>query len=257
MSVQIGSKINQLLRSWPRGTVAVHRWLAAQGITRQLAEKYRQGSWIEPIGPGAFIRKDDQVAWTGAVFALQKHLGLHVHVGSKTALEFWGQAHFLPMSGGIAWILGEPHTRLPSWFLRRKWSVRIRFATASLFAAYGLGLESQTLGDFAISLSSRERAILELLHFVPRAHSVDDARHVVEGLTTLRPELMQRLLEECRSIKVKRLFLYLAEGAGHPWFSRLDVTKIDLGRGKRQVTPGGVLDPKYLITVPKRSEEEA
>jgi hypothetical protein len=28
------------------------------------------------------------------------------------------------------------------------------------------------------------------------------------------------------------------------------VTKVDLGRGKRMLVPGGKLDPKYLLTLP-------
>jgi hypothetical protein len=54
----------------------------------------------------------------------------------------------------------------------------------------------------------------------------------------------------CNSIKVKRLFLYLAEGHGHPWFERLDLNALDLGKGNRSIVVGGRLDPKYQITVP-------
>ncbi len=37
----------------------------------------------------------------------------------------------------------------------------------------------------------------------------------MEGLTTLRPRLIQSLLEQCRSVKVKRLFTVLAEACNH------------------------------------------
>jgi hypothetical protein len=62
------------------------------------------------------------------------------------------------------------------------------------------------------------------------------------------------LLEKCTSVKVKRLFLHLAELHRHPWVRQLDPTKVDLGSGKRALVPGGKLDPKYLITVPTRAE---
>lgn len=41
---------------------------------------------------------------------------------------------------------------------------------------------------------------------------------LMEGLNNLRPNQVQDLLEKCESVKVKRLFLYLAEKAGHEWF---------------------------------------
>jgi len=33
---------------------------------------------------------------------------------------------------------------------------------------------------------------------------------LLEGLMSLRPDLVQELLESCRSVKAKRLFLYFA-----------------------------------------------
>lgn len=70
-------------------------------------------------------------------------------------------------------------------------------------------------------------------------------------MNNLRPKLVQDLLEICSSIKVKRLFLCLAERIGHEWFHYLDLTKIDLGRGKRSIVKGGRYDSKYQITIPR------
>lgn len=63
---------------------------------------------------------------------------------------------------------------------------------------------------------------------------------------------MQSLLERCKSIKTKRLFLFLAEATEQPWFSKIRVAKIDLGKGKRLIVKGGVFNSKYQITVPKK-----
>jgi hypothetical protein len=63
---------------------------------------------------------------------------------------------------------------------------------------------------------------------------------------------VQGLLEACRSVKVKRLFLWAAESAGHDWFSRLAPDRIDLGKGKRSIYRGGRFDAKYRITVPRQ-----
>ena len=63
-------------------------------------------------------------------------------------------------------------------------------------------------------------------------------------------KLNQRLLEEYRPVKVKRLFLFMAEKARHAWFEALDLDRIDLGSGKRVIAKGGVYNKKYQITIP-------
>ena len=72
----------------------------------------------------------------------------------------------------------------------------------------------------------------------------------MEGLATLSPRRLQKLLEACQSVKVKRLFLFLAERHNHAWFKRLDVSGVDLGAGKRALVDHGRYDAKYRITVP-------
>jgi len=73
----------------------------------------------------------------------------------------------------------------------------------------------------------------------------------MDGLTTLRPLQAQELLENCKSIKVKRLFLFFAEKVGHSWFKYIDIKKIDLGSGNRSLAKDGVLVSKYQLVVPK------
>ena len=108
--------------------------------------------------------------------------------------------------------------------------------------------------DIDITISTPERAALEMLHLIPAEQGFDEASKIIESLTTLRSELMQNLLENCRSIKVKRLFLYISEEENHFWFSDLNLDKIDLGSGKRMVVKDGHLNKKYNITVPRKSE---
>jgi hypothetical protein len=73
----------------------------------------------------------------------------------------------------------------------------------------------------------------------------------MEGLNNLRPKHVQKLLEQCKSVKVKRLFLYLAKKSGHAWFSYLNLKAIDLGSGKRSIVKNGVYDSTYRITIQK------
>ena len=86
---------------------------------------------------------------------------------------------------------------------------------------------------------------------VPGKVGFDEAFLIMENLATLRSEMVWRLLVMCRSIKVRRLFMFMAEKHGHPWVSDLDVSQLDLGKGKRMIVPKGRFDRKYQITVPR------
>ena len=92
---------------------------------------------------------------------------------------------------------------------------------------------------------------MEMLSLVPKGQSFDEAAKIMEGLTTLRPQLVQNLLEECNSVKVKRLFLFISEKNEHSWLNELNIGKVNLGSGKRVIVEDGILDTKYKITYPK------
>jgi hypothetical protein len=71
----------------------------------------------------------------------------------------------------------------------------------------------------------------------------------MESLTSLRPQVVQKLLEGCNSVKTKRLFMHAAERANHSWLKHLDLSKVDFGSGRRTIHTGGRLDKKYDLVV--------
>ncbi len=87
----------------------------------------------------------------------------------------------------------------------------------------------------------------------------DDWEHfieVVEGVATLRPNLLTAMLIACRSVKAKRIMLWTAREYGGNWYKPV-VAKIDqitLGCGVRQLIKGGMYDQEYKITVPPHDE---
>lgn len=251
MSREKGAKLNSLVRDWPDGAVYAAAWLSKHGIGDDLLAKYRASGWVKSVGRGAVSRSGNKIDWTGGVYALQQQLHLPVHIGGKTALEMKGFAHFVPLGkGALVWLFGTPGTKLPAWFRRYKWGNQVRYVTANLFSKdKGLGLTSKDMGSYNVTLSAPERAMLELLHLVPQESSFEGAMLLMEGLTTLRPELVQTLLERCWSVKVKRLFMFLAEKSNHQWVSKLNLSKINFGKGKRLIVKGGQFNPKYQITV--------
>lgn len=260
MTSQNRSKINQLLADWPKGTVAPMTWLEAQRVPRQLADSYCKTGWLRRVARGAYARADDpKVDWTGATWTMQRLLQMTVHPGGKTALELQGEAHFLPLGGGRVTLFGAPAEKLPAWFRSNDWGVRVVYTMTNLFPVGAeLGFSELPVRDLTLRVSGRERAMLELLYLVPEKEAFDEAKLLMEGLTTLRPSVLQLLLEKCNSVKAKRLFLSLSESAGHAWLRKLDLARVDLGTGKRVLvkgTKGGRLDAKYQIVLPVSHDE--
>jgi hypothetical protein len=253
MGRQIRVKLNEMLNAWPRGTVATYAFFKRQNISHQLVAKYLKGGWIKKIASGAYRRFDDpKITWQGGVYALQKHNNLPVHVGGVKALELAGYAHYVSPGGkSVVWLFGRAGTVLPSWFRKTDWGTRVKFQTRDIFtAAHNADFAEKEVEGHSIRISSPERAILETLASVPQAVSFEHAHHLMEGLLTLRPEPLRDLLRDCKLIKVKRLFLFLAEHIGLPVLKHINTKGIDIGKGFRSIVKPGLLDTKYLITVP-------
>ncbi|NTV52999.1 MAG: hypothetical protein HGA76_08320 [Candidatus Firestonebacteria bacterium] len=255
MNRHSGTKINILLKKWPKGAVAVSSWLNEQVIYRQLIQTYQKSDWVNSIGGGAFVRSDDKIDWTGALFAIQSQLMLPVHAAGKTALQLEGFSHFLSLGKETdVFLFGAAGVKLPTWFKAYHWEHKIHYTATNLFPDVQEGLTKIEINNLSIEISSPERAIMEVLHLFPSRCSFEEGRLLFEGLTTLRPGLVQTLLEKCKSVKVKRMFLYLADECNHAWRKKLNLSKIDLGKGKRELVKGGNLNTQYNIVVPRKSE---
>ncbi len=244
------NKLNQLVLKWPKGTVYTSEWMKRQGFSRQLIDKYKKSKWLASVGRGAYKLFNDKINWTGALYAIQEQLHLSIYPGGKTTLQLKGLAHFVPAEIKEIFLSGNRGQKLPSWFKTYDWGVGVRYLMTNLFDQE-LGLTSTDCGSYSIKISSAERAILEMLYSVPQKQTLSESSLIMEHLIGLRPAVVQDLLENCNSIKVKRLFMYLAEKHDHQWVKRLDLSRVNLGRGKIAITRGGVYNRKYQITVPK------
>ena len=104
-------------------------------------------------------------------------------------------------------------------------------------------------------VSAPEQAFMECLLLAPEQYNYMDLYYIMEQLTSLRAEIVQKLLENTKNQRVKRMFLYMAEKAKHYWFDMLNPDKIDLGTSKLQLTHQGTYIKKYRITIPKELNE--
>jgi len=250
----MGSKINRLMSEYPNGVVLLAAWLGKEGYSLDLLKRYRKSQWLESMGHGALKRYGDNVGYEGALFALQKQLKQSIHPGGKTALSLLGKSHYLELSAKKVVLFGASNEKLPAWFRNYDWGVRVEYHAVK-FLPPEAGLVDLEFKSFSIKVSGAARALMECLYLSPKKQNLLECYEFMEGLNNLRPDQVQNLLEQCSSVKVKRLFLYMAEKAGHSWLEYLDLDKIDLGSGKRSIVDNGVYDSKYQITIPKVLEE--
>ncbi len=253
MSIAYRDKLKKLHRAWPRNAVITTSALKAKGFSDQLIQKYSHSGWLKRIGVGAFIRQNDQVSWQGSLYAIQHDLKKSIHIGGLTALERSGLGHYLGLSSEkMVYLYNTASTRqsLPGWFIKYiNQEGNINYKQCHIFDEE-IGLETQLFEGLEIVISQPERAILEVLYLVPEHISVEHASKLVENLQNIRPEITQQLLESCRHILIKRLFLCLADLCQLPILKHLNTDKIDLGSGDRTVMPGGKYFPKYKHVLP-------
>lgn len=274
MGSQTQGKLNWLQHTLPEGLVVDSGWLERHNVSRQLRRKYVLNGWLLRLARGVYCRptpseQPSPLPWQQLVISFNAILNLPVAAGGRTALELQGFSHYVVASG-----TREAHLfsneELPGWVSRVPVNNKLVLHSArKLFrnrdvpplltaerAPHSMGdsgFTEQTWGHwkYPLTVSTPERAILELLNQVPNSETFHQADVLMEGLRNLSPRRLQALLADCRNVKVKRLFLWFAERHNHAWLQKLDRSGIDLGKGKRMLVRGGKLDTKYNITVPE------
>lgn len=251
MSNEKGTKINRLLKTIKKGTPSATSFLVSQGYSNDLLIKYKKNGWLESFGRGAYVRSGEKISWLGALYTLQNQLHLTIHVGGKTALQLKGLSHYLPVKQPKIYLYGKRGLILPSWFNEERIGVKICIKRTNLFPSdFDIGFADFAEYDYQIKISSPERAIFEMLYLVPNEIGFDETQKIMENLINLQPEVVEKLLAKCNSIKVKRMFLFMAEKYNYSWLKKINYSEVNLGKGKRMIVKDGKLDKKYNITVP-------
>ncbi|MDR2840541.1 MAG: type IV toxin-antitoxin system AbiEi family antitoxin [Paludibacter sp.] len=248
MNTKTLTKINSLLQKYPSGTVYFSSWLNENSISHDLQQYYIKANWFTPIAFGVMYRTGDRPTLFSALSCFNAQLNKKFHIGALSALELRGLSHYVPLGRQQIVVYCPRGEWLPQWFLKYDWGVDVLI---KYYQTKKTGISILSENDFEFAASSPERAFLECLDMSPKHYNITDLYQVMEILNGLRPELLQSLLEECKSVKVKRLFLYMAEKAEHVWLEDLDLSKISLGIGKRAIVKNGVYNAKYQITLPR------
>jgi hypothetical protein len=269
-------KLNYLEHQLPEGLLVDAAWLTKKGYSTSLRSQYVTAGWLEQPARQVYRRPRGSLRWQQVVVSLQMLLGYPLTVGGRTALELEGYAHYLTHRTREVHLYGPESP--PAWLSKLRPGVRFLYCNSrKLFSGEDVrrALKDLTSSahanratdadppqrtflvqpwgqwDWPLVLSTPERAVLELLDELPERESFHQVDKLVEGLSNLSPLRLQKLLSDCRSVKVKRLFLFFADRHQHAWAKRIRKEGLDLGRGKRMLVKGGKLNATYQITVPE------
>ena len=270
-------KINKLQTILPDLLLADAPWLASWGYSGVQVNKYAASGWLQRPARGVYMRPGCRLHWQAAVVSLQTLVGAPLSIGGLTALEMQGRAHFIyPQMPGKIFLYGPKPP--PGWLAKLNLSKKFVFRkTTRLFAArkywcqtgrcqwdfaaerfvpqpqpaVGIMARMWSERNFPLQVSVPERALLEFIDELPENYPLTDADLLIEGMVDMKPQLLQDLLADCTSVKVKRLALWFIERHHPRLLDGIDQQCIDLGRGNRVLVKEGFLDRKYRITLPK------
>lgn len=266
-------KLNYLEQHLPEGLLVDAAWLGKNGYSTSLRSQYVAAGWLKQPARQVYRRPRGSLGWQQVVISLQTLLDYSLIVGGRSALELQGYAHYLAHETTEVHLYGPK--RPPTWLNKLQVGVRFLYHNSEkLFrsdpvararASFNLdagqsgtallqsGLTTQPWGqwNWPLTLSTPERAVFELLDELPGRESFHQVDKLFEGLPNLSPRRLQKLLADCRNVKVKRLFFFFADRHQHAWAKRITKDSVDLGKGKRMLVKGGRFDSIYQITVPE------
>ena len=249
MDIVKGTKINQLLTNIDPSGLIFSSWLKSKGYSDQLQKQYRDSGWLVSLSQGVMFRTGSTLSAYSALASCNLQTSSTHRIAAHSALEYAGFNHYVPMGKPTLAVALNPAKRRPAWMGKDVFDMTFRTFHTKTFP------EPEVITNVAKHgiqyISSPEQAFLECLLLAPRFYDYMDLYYIMEQLTTLRVDVVQRLLESCRNFSIKRMFLYMAERAGHYWFEELNTERIDLGTSKIQLVHNGMYISRYRITIPK------
>lgn len=178
---------------------------------RVVAAKFDPVTAADPIangdfelGPGSgWLQEPGPVIYSASALGVQAHSGQFIaRLGSEQdgrRLARMGQRFTLPKTQPLyvnfaAWVASEELCDVP-WY------------------------DNISIYVNGVPVSVPERALLEVLSEVGIHQGVEEAKNILEGVRSLRPDVLALLLHHCQRVKAARLCIHWAEELQLPWAS--------------------------------------
>lgn len=231
------TKLNSLYRHWVPGTPLTSEDLAALGISADLAVHYARAGWLTRLARGVYGRPNDTLELHACLLLLQRNVD-GLHVGGKSALDWYGVRHYLSHRP-VLQLYGWTTIRLPDWFNERfpaEYHRKRLFDEPPADPLHAVPFEKRS---GAPRVSTPERALLEVLSEVGVRQPLQEARELAESTYSLRADVLRELLQRCTSVKTVRLCLQLGRELALPWATKLDPAQLPTGSDRPWVSRSG------------------
>jgi Transcriptional regulator, AbiEi antitoxin, Type IV TA system/Transcriptional regulator, AbiEi antitoxin N-terminal domain len=242
MAATEANKLKLLTQHLVPGAPLTSGDLGTLGISADLTTHYVRAGWLTRLSRGVYAKPGDQLALRPSLLVLQRAY-TDLYVGGKTALDWYGYRHYVAQRPVLHVYSWSTIPRLPSWFTER---FPVAYHRKRLFHETSKHL--LFVGPFEDranepNVAEPERAVLEVLSEVGVRQSLGEARELLESLYTLRADVLDKLLQQCTSVKTVRLCLQLGKELSQPWAEKLDAGALPKGSSKPWVShgPNGVL----------------
>lgn len=209
-------------------------WLQERGFSAKQVARLAQGGWLQRLGHGVYILPGDQLNRDASLAQLATLIP-GVHVAGKTALAWRGVRHNLAVREQLI-LWGDKPATLPGWFTT---VFPADYQATHLFdegLSANVGVAPLPGGRAEVPVSTPERALLELLSDVGKGQELEEARHLLESVRSLRLPVLGELLSHLKRIKVARLAHLLAEELELSWADLARQHSERLGGGRRWVS---------------------
>lgn len=228
------NKLHSLYTRLAPGTPLASEDLAGLGISADLAVHYVRAGWLSRLARGVYCRPNDTLTLDASLVLLQRRLE-ELHVGGKSALDWYGVRHYLSQQP-VLHLYGWAAARLPNWFTDRFPAEYHRKRLFNEQPDTPLHIGAFEKRDGAPQVSAPERALLEVLSEVGVRQPLQEARELVESTYSLRADVLRELLQRCTNVKTVRLCLQLGRERALPWAAQLDTTQLPTGSARPWVS---------------------
>jgi hypothetical protein len=238
----------------PRGRPLDAEVLRELGITSAKASRYVKHGYLVRLGQGFFALPNDELTATDTVAVVSRSVpGLHV--GGKTALAWRNIYHNVPAGQEMLTLWGNRGHRVPSWFAKYflfKYTSN-RVFSDDLPERFAVSVLPHTPGGAWVS--SRERALLEMLDGIGTSQGMEEAQNLIEQLRSIRIDVLRTLLTHCIRVKVVRLCVQWAVDLKLNWAGDIVefADKCGHGRWCKKLSDGTTL---ILNPHPERKDVE-
>lgn len=282
-------KLLGLGTAFPEHVVVTREWLVSQGFEDDRLNRFVSSGYLVRVGRGLYAKPlgalswdirerllSNAPSWKIALNSVLLTSARPIAAAGYSALWLQNLAHYVSDFQDSSVMVTTP-AAIPKWMSSMTSVTWRQLDSKRLFSGKageldlgdifqlskhdlektlaGTGLEAFGFGQTQswCLVSSPERALVE---WASQLKTQDDWDHfiaVVEGIATLRQNLLTTMLIACRSVKAKRAMLWTAREYGLDWYRPVvaKIDQIDLGSGARQLIKGGMYDQEYKITVPR------